>query len=41
MRLSERPARLAQEHDDTLGGLRAELGHDAVQISPSGNSMTW
>ena len=32
MRLSERPARLAQEHDDTLGGLRAEPGDDAVQI---------
>ena len=32
MRFGERPARLAQEHRDPLGGLRSEPGDDLVQV---------
>ena len=32
VRLGERTARLAQEHDDPLGGLRSEALHHAVQV---------
>ena len=32
VRFSERPARLAQEHDDPLGGLRSEPGDDLLQV---------